>query len=108
MANIETMTSANQRRKLVFQEVVSKPGGEILPLAEQEYYELCIEELDEVFQPGFIVKQTRALWSEKDQQVMWESPEWNCCSTLKKAKEKCDERRKALAEKGFTQFDMDF
>lgn len=99
---------AIQQRKLVLQEVLSKPGTEALPLSEQEFYELCIEETDDVWRPGFIVKQTRGQWSEIDGQVMWEDSEWERWPMLKKAQEKCDERRKALAAKGFTQSDMDF
>ena len=101
------MAFANQQRKLVLQEVLSKPGAETLPLAEQEFYELCIEESDDVFRPGFIVKKTRAQWSEIDRQVMWEDPEWARWPTLKKAQERCEEWRKALAAKGFTQSLMD-
>ena len=41
-------------------------------------------------------------------QVMWEEPEWERWPTLKKAEERCEEWRKALAAKGFTQSDMDF
>ena len=103
----EAVALSNQQRNLVLQEVLSKPGAETLPLAEQEFYELCIEESDDVFRPGFVVKQTCAEWSEIDRQVMWESPEWERWPTLKKAKEKCGEWRKALAAKGFTQSDLD-
>jgi hypothetical protein len=99
---------ANQQRKLVFQEVLSKPGADNAPLAEQEFIELCIEESDDNWRPGFIVKQTHAQWSEIDGQVMWEEPEWERWPTLKKAKERCEEWRKALAARGFTQSDMDF
>jgi hypothetical protein len=105
---LEAVALANQQRKLVFQEVLSKPDAETRPLAEQEFYELCIKESDDVFHPGFIVKQTRAQWSETDRQVMWEKPEWERWPTLKKAEEKSKERRKALAAKGFTQSDMDY
>jgi hypothetical protein len=105
---LEAVALVNQQRKLVFQEVLSKPGAETLPLAEQEFYELCIEESDDVFRPGFVVKQTRAEWNEIDRQVMWEDPEWERWPTLKKAQEKCEEWRKALAAKGFTQSDMDY
>jgi hypothetical protein len=42
------------------QEVVSKLGAETLPLAEQEFYELSIEESEDAFRPGFVVKQTHA------------------------------------------------
>ena len=104
---LEAVALANQQRKLVLQEVLSKPGAETLPLAEQEFFELCIEESDDIWRPGFVVKQTRAQWSEIDGQVMWEDPEWERWPTLKKAKEKCEEWRKALATKGFAQSDME-
>ena len=105
---LEAVALANQERKLVFQEMLSRPDSENLPLAQQEFYELCIEDSDDVFRPGFVVKQTRAEWSEIDRQVMWESPEWERWPTLKKAKEKCEERRKVLAARGFTQSDLDW
>jgi hypothetical protein len=104
---LEAAALANQQRSLVLQEVLSKPGAETLPLAEQEFYELCIGESDDVFRPGFIVKQTRAQWREIDGQVMWEEPKWERWPTLEKAKERCEEWRKALAAKGFTQSDLD-
>ena len=105
---LEAVALTNQERELVLQEVLSKPGTETLPLAEQEFYELCIEESDDAFRPGFIVKQSRAQWSEIDGQVIWEEPEWERWPTLKKADERCEEWRRALAAKGFTQSDMDF
>ena len=96
---LEAVNTSNQQRKLVLQEVLSKPDAEILPLAEQEFYELSIEESDDVFRPGYVVKKTHAQWSEIDGQVMWEDPEWERWPTLKKAKERCEEWRKALAAK---------
>jgi hypothetical protein len=105
---LEAVALSNQQRKLVLQEILSKPECDSLPLAEQESYELCIEESDDIWRPGFIVKQTRAQWSEIDREVMWEEPEWERWPTLKKAKERCEEWRKALAAKGFTQSDLDF
>ena len=105
---LEAVSFANQQRKLVLQEVLSKPGAENLPLAEQEFFELCIEESDDVFRPGFVVKKTRAQWIEIDRQVMWEEPEWERWPTLQKAKERCEEWRKALAAKGFNQSDLEF
>lgn len=102
------VAQAHQQQILVSQEVLSKPGAETHSLAEQEFYELCIEESDDIWRPGFIVKQTRAQWSEIDGQVMWESPEWERWPTLKKAEKVCEEWRKALAAKGFTQSDMDY
>src|ERR1035437_2471707 len=104
---LEAVSLANQQRKLVLQEVLSKPECESLPLAEQEFYELCIEESDDIWRPGFVVKQARAQWSEIDGQVMWEEPKWERWPTLKKSEERCEEWRKALATKGFTQSDLD-
>ena len=105
---LEAVALTNQERKLVLQEVLSKPGTETLPLAEQEFYELFIEESDDVFRPGYVVKKTHAQWSEIDSQAMWEEPEWERWPTLKKAKERCEEWRRALAAKGFVLSDMDF
>jgi hypothetical protein len=104
---LEAVALANQQRKLEVQEVLSKPDAESAPLAEREFFELCIEESDDVFRPGFVVKQTRAEWSEIDGQVMWEGPEWERWPTLKKAMERCEEWRKALAARGFTRSDME-
>jgi len=102
---IEAAALADQR-KLVSQEVLSKPGAESVPLVEQEFYELCIEESDDVFRPGFIVKQTRAEWSEIDGQVMWEEPKRERWPTLKSAEKVCEKWRKGLAARGFTRSDL--
>ena len=67
---IETMP--NEQRTLVMQEVLSKPDYENLPRSEWEFYELCIEESDDIGQLSFIVKQTHVQWIEIDRQVMWE------------------------------------
>src|ERR1035438_5929417 len=98
---LKAVMLSNEQRKLVLQEVLSKPGADNAPLAEQEFYELCIEESNDVFRPGFIVKKAHAQWVEIDGQVMWEDPEWERWPTLQKAKERCEEWRKALAAKGF-------
>ena len=104
---LEAVALSIQQRNLVLQELLSKPGSESAPLAEQEFFELCIEESDDIWRPGFIVKQTHGQWSEIDGQVMWEEPEWELWPTLQKAKQRCGEWRKALAAKGFTQSDLD-
>ena len=98
---------ANQQRSLVLHELLSMPGCETLPPAEQEFFELSIEESDDAFRPGFIVTLTHARWGEVEGQVMWEDPEMERWPTLNKAKERCEEWRKALAAKGFTRSDLD-
>ena len=61
-----------------------------------------------MFRPGFVVKLTRAQWSDIDGQFVFQSPKWERWLTLKKAKETCEEWRKALAAKGFVHSDMEF
>jgi len=104
---LEAVALGNQERRLVLREVLSKASSVSHPRPEPEFYELCIEESDDVFRPGFILKQTRAQWSEIDGQVMWDEPEWERWPTLKKAESRCEEWRKSLAAQGFTQSDLD-
>ncbi|HUY85702.1 MAG TPA: hypothetical protein VMU77_01205, partial [Acidimicrobiales bacterium] len=90
------------------QEVLSKTDDPIMPLSEQEFYQLRLDDSDPTLQPGYVVKQWHGQWSEIDQQVMWDSPESEWWSTIEKAKERYDTRRQALAELGFVYSDMDF
>jgi hypothetical protein len=99
---------AVQPRTIASQEVLSKPGFEALPLPEQEFYELRIEESNDIWRPGFVVKQFHVQWSEIDGQVMWEGVGVERWPMLETAKERCEEWRKSLAAKGFTQSDLDF
>lgn len=92
---------------LAMQEILSRTGDAKAPLRDQEFYELRLEDSDDIWRPGFIVKQTRAQWSEIDQQIMWEEPEWERWPTLKKANEKYEARRQALIAKGFIHSNMD-
>ena len=102
------VASSIEQRHLVMQEVLSNPENEKLPLSGQEFYELCIEESDDTWRPGFVVKQTHAQWNAIDKTVIWDEPEWERWPTLKKANEKYAERKRALATAGFVQSDMDF
>ncbi len=102
------LSLSNKPRQLVMQEVLSKPGYENLPRSEWEFYELCIEEADDVWRPGFIVKQTHAQWIEIDRQVMWEEPEWVRWPTLKSAQRQYENWRNALQARGFARSDMTF
>lgn len=104
---LEPVTKLNDERGIVWQELLARPGSHILSLSEQEFYELSIEESEDVFRSGLIVKQSHAQWIEIDQQVMWEEPVWERWPTLKKAKERCEEWKRALAAKGFTVSNMD-
>jgi hypothetical protein len=58
------------------QKVTSNRGSESTPLAEYEFFVPSIEKSDNVFRSGFVVKESRAQWSEIGSQVVWEEPEW--------------------------------
>jgi hypothetical protein len=91
----------------MMQEVLAKPGYEDLPLSEQEFYEICLEETIDGLGGWFVVKQTRASWSEIDRGFMWDKAEREKWLTLEKAQECYRVRLQALRDDGFTQSDMD-
>jgi hypothetical protein len=92
---------------IVYQEVLSRSRDERKPLAQQEFYELRIEESDDIWRPGFVVKQIRAVWNEAAKIMKWEEPEFERWPTLRKAQERCEARRDALRTQGFDFSDMD-
>lgn len=94
--------------ELVVQEVLAKPGYETLSLAEQEFYELRLDDLDDLGRRRFFVKQAHIQWSEIDQQMMWDIPPAESFPTLAQAEARYESRRKALVKMGFSQSDMDF
>jgi hypothetical protein len=89
------------------QEVLSKTIDPKTPLEEMEYYDLSL--LDEPNELGtrHVVKQWHGAWSEIDRQIMWDGEEVEYFWILAHAKERYEERRRALAEKGFIYSDMD-
>jgi len=89
------------------QEVLSRTVDPKVPLKGQEFYELRIDDSDDVWRPGFVVSEAHAQWSEIDQQIMWDETESERCPTYENAQERYEARRRALAEKGFIYSDMD-
>jgi hypothetical protein len=89
------------------QEVLSKTIDPKAPLNEHEFYELSL--LDEANDLGtrHFVKQWHGATSEIDGQVMGDQEEVEHFWILAQAKERYDERRRTLAEKGFIHSDMD-
>lgn len=92
---------------IVHQEVLSRSLDEGKPLARREFYELRIEESDDIWRPGFVVKQIRAAWDEAAKEVTWAEPESERWPTLRKAEERCEARREVLRAQGFDFSDMD-
>ncbi len=87
------------------QEVLSKAEGKI-PLKEQEFYELKLQDVIAKLGTRYCVRQAHAEWSEIDGQITWDSEESDYW-ILEEAKKRYAERRKALVEKGFIYSDMD-
>ena len=94
-------------------EVLSKTTDPNVPLHEQEYYELRLDDLGTPFRPRFIdsmgaiarhrflVLESHSAWSEIDCNVMWDSFEHDECLTLEEAQQRYECRRAAIVEKGF-------
>jgi hypothetical protein len=104
---LNAVSTAADPRMLVMQEILTRPDSQSAPVHHQEFFELCIEESDDLFRPGFLVRQTHGEWSEIDGQVMFEEPTWERWPTLKKAEAVYKAWRNTLADLGFSQSDMD-
>jgi len=89
------------------QEVLSKTDDPKTSLSEQEFYELSL--LDEANDLGtrHCLRQAHAKWSEMDGQIMWAREEVEYFWILNQAKQRYEERKLALAKKGFIYSDMD-
>jgi hypothetical protein len=88
-------------------EVFSKTKDPKVPLCDQEFYELRLDDSDDIWKPGYFVKQAHAQWSEIDREIMWEGFDFEQCPTLEKAKERYAAWRLVLIEKGFIYSKMD-
>lgn len=92
---------------IVHQEVLSRSRDEGQPLARHQFCELRIEESDDIWRPGFVLKQIHGAWDEAAKDMKWEEPEFERWPTLRKAQERCGARREALRAQGFDFSDMD-
>ena len=49
MKVIQPVQESNEERHCLMQEILAKPGDENLPFSEHEFYELCIEDSDDIW-----------------------------------------------------------
>ncbi len=91
----------------MMEEVLSKTIDPKTPLEELEYYELSL--LDEANDLGtrHRIRQAHGAWSEIDGRIMWDQEEIEYFWILAEAKQRYEERSRALAEKGFIYSDID-
>ena len=89
-------------------EVFSKPEVSSKPIEQQEYWEIRLFESDEPSVSGYLVQQSRAVWSTIDRQFMFDEIETERWPTLEKAQQRYEARRFELVSRGFSESDMDF
>jgi CxxC-x17-CxxC domain-containing protein len=89
----------------MMQEVLSKTTDANIPLQEQEYFELRLDDLGFPFRPlwvesigivvqhRFLIRQAHGAWSEVDRNIMWEGYDLDECSTLEEAQRYYELRR---------------
>lgn len=89
------------------QEVLSRTIDPKAPLEGQEFYELRIDDSNDIWRPGFIVVEAHAAWNATDQQIVWDETEYERCATYAEAEARYEARRRTLVGKGFIYSDMD-
>ena len=89
------------------QELLSKTADAKSPLRDQEFFELNFSDIPNPSGTLYIVRQAHAQWSDVDGEIMWDLEEVEHFSVLSAAKQRYDERRRALAERGFIYSDLD-
>lgn len=89
------------------QEILSRTDDSRVPLRDQEFYELRLDDLGDLWERRFVVGEAHAQWHEECEQVVWDEAETEILPTLEEAEARYAKRRKALGEKGFIYSDMD-
>jgi hypothetical protein len=88
-------------------EILSKCVDQKTPVSEQEFYELRLDDTDDIWRGRHIICETHARWDKSVGMTVWDKPEIEYVRTLEEAKARYEERRAALGARGFTYSDMD-
>jgi resolvase-like protein len=73
---------------LDMQEILSRTDDSKAPLRDQEFYELRLDDSDEMWDRQFVVREAHAQWHEECGQVVWDEAETEILPTLEEAKER--------------------
>jgi hypothetical protein len=92
---------------LMMEEVLSRTTDQKTPLEELEYYELSLHDEANDLGTRHRIRKAHGEWSEIDGQIMLGEEEVEYFWILAEAKQRYEERRQALAEKGLIYSDMD-
>lgn len=77
-----------------------------IPLKKQQFYQLSLQDEANDLGISHCVRRAHAEWSEIDGQVMWDQREVEYFWIQAQAKERYEDRKRALAERGFIYSDM--
>src|SRR6266567_5833335 len=75
------------------QELLSKTNGLNVPLRGLELYELRLDDSEDIWNPGYIVREAHAMWHEECGDVVWDEVETERHATLEEAKARYEARR---------------
>jgi hypothetical protein len=90
------------------QEVFSKTVDPNVPLSEQDFYELCLDDSDNIWRGRHVIRERHAHWDDSLGMVVWCEPMVEYLRTLEDARQRYEIRRTALAAKGYVFSDMDW
>lgn len=92
---------------MIMNELFWKTNGPDLPLAEQEYYELALEEPPNLWGTVYVVRRTHYEWDEAQGQMIPSDHIIDRIKTLEESKARYEAHRQILADLRFTHSDMD-
>lgn len=88
-------------------ELLWKENTPKLPLAEQVYCELALEDATESSESPYVVRRTYYSWSEEQRRMAPADRVIDRAYTLEEADARYAQQRQILAEQGFVHSDMD-
>jgi hypothetical protein len=89
-------------------EILSKTDDPNAPLSGQEFYELCLDDCDDIWKGRHFVRERHAYWDASLGMIVWDEPVIEYARTLEDAKVLYEARRASLGAKGFIYSDMDW
>ena len=89
-------------------ETLARPLELNASAAQQEIYELRIDQWDEIRGRGYFVRTSLASWSEIDRRVMWTEESVVSRRSYKEARQFYEHKRAEIVSRGFTFSDLEW
>jgi len=90
------------------QEILANTDDPLMPLFEQQFYELSLLDPEPDAASVFRVRQTHVRWNDQAADLVEGQVDWEEFATLGEAREGYERRRRALVESGFCYSDLPF